>query len=369
MSRQQLSRRSFLTRSVVVLGGLSGAQALLAACSSPAAAPAPTSAPAGANAPAPAATTAPAAATGTSDINFRLGWLATAQNAGEYVALDKGYFKDEGLNVSIQPGGPNVDSVSLTAAGSADVGQVSSNPSMILARAQGVPIKAFTVVLQKHPFAWFSLKESNINKATDFAGKKIGIQATAKPLLEALEAKNNIDPSQVTVVTIGSDMLPVVNHQVDAGSGWVIDVSQLSALPQGGYNTLLLWDTGIQLYANPYFATEKTLSEKSKQLAGFVRAAARGWTDALANQEAGVASVQKYAPSIVPADELLTLKAIPPFMFTDLTKQNGWGWMDQQVWQNDIDTYFNLKQINKSFPATDIITMDILNAAPERPKQ
>lgn len=366
MSPQQLSRRSFLARSTLLLGGVAAAQALLAACSN---APsnsgsAPTSA-----APAPAATTAPAAASGVSDLNFRLGWLATAQNAGEFYALDKGYFKDEGLNVNITPGGPNIDPVSLTAAGSADVGQVSSNPSMILARAQGVPVKAFTVVLQKHPFAWFSLKDANITKATDFVGKKIGIQATAKPLLDGLMAKNNIDPSQVTVVTIGSDMLPVVNHQVDAGSGWVINVSQLSALPQGGYNTLLLWDTGIQLYANPYFATEKTLADKSKQLAGFVRAAARGWSEALANPEAGVASVQKLVPSIVANDELQTLKAISPFMFTDLTKQNGWGWMDQQVWQGDIDTYANLKQIDKSFPATDIMTMDVLNAVPDRPKQ
>lgn len=364
MPRQQLSRRSFLTRSILGIGGLSAAQALLAACSTASTTPAPASTSAAA-----AASAAPAAATGVSDINFRLGWLATAQNAGEYYALDKGYFKDEGLNVSVQPGGPNVDPVSLTAAGSADIGQVSSNPSMILARAQGVPVKAFTVVLQKHPFAWFSLTKSNITKATDFAGKKIGIQATAKPLLDALMAKNNIDPSQVTVVTIGSDMLPVVNGQVDAGSGWVIDVSQLSALPPGGYNTLLLWDTGIQLYANPYFATEKTLASKSQQLAGFVRAAARGWSEALANPEAGVASVQKYAPSIVPDDELLTIKAIPPFMFTDATKQNGWGWMDQQVWQNDIDTYHNLKQINDSFPATDITTLDILNAVTTRPKQ
>src|SRR5579864_3572446 len=204
MARQQLSRRSFLTHSFLAVGGLSAAQALLAACSSPnAPAPAPTTATSAGAAPAAAPTTAPAAATGVSDINFRLGWLATAQNAGEYYALDKGYFKDEGLNVSIQPGGPNVDNVSLTAGGSADIGQVSSNPSMILARAQGVPVKAFTVVLQKHPFAWFSLKESNITKATDFVGKKIGIQATAKPLLDALMAKNNIDPSKVTVVTIG----------------------------------------------------------------------------------------------------------------------------------------------------------------------
>jgi NitT/TauT family transport system substrate-binding protein len=121
-------------------------------------------------------------------VSMRLGWLANAQYAGDFVALDKGWFKERGIELKIDPGGPSIDPISLTANGSSTIGNVASIAAMFLARSNGLPVKAFAAALQRHPFAFITLDKS-INSAKDFVGKKIGIQATARPLINAVIAK------------------------------------------------------------------------------------------------------------------------------------------------------------------------------------
>lgn len=349
ISTRPLSRRGFLKQGSFAVGGtLVGAPLLMdvvAGCGS---------------------TPTPA---GTQNVILHLGWLAGGQQAGEYLAIDKGYFRHEGINLTVIPGGPSLDSISLVASGSALIGQTSSSPALIQARARNVPIVAFACALQKHPFAFFSLKKSNINAPTDFIGKKVGIQATARPLISAVLAKYNIPQDQVHIVTIAGSTEPLMTGQVDVATGWVIDQAQLATLPTDGYNTMLLWDLGIQLYANPYFTTQDVLAKQPHLLAGFTRAAARGWVDAFADPSAAIASVARHVPNINQANELATIKAMPPFMFDDTTQAHGWGWMDLSIWQANINTYFQLSQIDHSFPASEIASLAALNLAPDRPKQ
>ena len=308
-------------------------------------------------------------ATQVQDVNWRLGWLAGSQQAGEYVAIDKGYFKQAGINLTVQPGGPNLDSVSLVASGSAAIGQISSSPSLILARSQGIPVKAFASALQKHPFAWFSLKKDNITSPKDWVGKKIGIQGTARPLLNAVVAKYSLNPDSFQTVVIGGDTLPLVNGQVQAASGWVIDSTQTAALPAGGYNVMLLWDLGIQLYANPYFATDDTVKNNKKMLEAFVTAAGKGWEYAFAHPDESVDIVMKYVQGLKKEVEVQTVKNMEPFTWSAATKQHGFGTMDLSLWQNQIKTYSDLKLLKGPVQPSDVATLDILNGSPDRPKK
>jgi NitT/TauT family transport system substrate-binding protein len=339
-----LSRRTFLQCSGLVLGGLAAATTIDGF-----------------------PTIVRAARPKVQDVSLILGWLANSQQAGEYVALEQGYFRDEGINLKIQPGGPNVNSVQLVAGGAAMLGQTSSSPSMILARSQGIPIKAFASALQKHPFAYFSLKKSGIQSPQDFVGKKIGIQATSRPLIDAVLAKYHIPESQVQIITIGSDLTPLVDGQVDVASAWVIDKAQIAALPEHGYNVMLLWNMGIRLYANPYFAKEAVVSSNAKLLSGFVRAAARGWSEAYAQPSKAIDAVMRSVPNLDRASELATLKAMKPFMWDETTSKHGWGWMNTSVWQSDINIYASLKQIPQRFPASEVATLSILMMTKGRP--
>src|SRR5207245_952219 len=203
---------------------------------------------------------------------------------GEVVARSLGYFEAEQINLKITPGGPNVDGVAIVASGSAQAGNLSSSPSLMLARAGGLPVKCFAVGYQEHPFTYFSLPKKPIRTPQDMIGKKIGTQGTARILLRALLAKNKIKESDVQVVIMGSDMLPLITGQVDAVTGWLTNVSALRALGPDRVD-MRLWDAGIQLYANLYYATDETLQKHADVLAGFTRAAAKGWLYAHQNPE------------------------------------------------------------------------------------
>jgi NitT/TauT family transport system substrate-binding protein len=155
-------------------------------------------------------------AAGKHKINMQLGWLIGGNQLGEVVAKNLGYFEKEDIDFQIQPGGPSIDGVAVVASGRFELGQVSSSPSLMLAVSQGLPIKCFAVGIQKHPYCFFSLKKNPIRTAQDMVGKKIGIQATGVILLRALLAKNKIAEKDVTIVTIGADMSPLLTGQPGA---------------------------------------------------------------------------------------------------------------------------------------------------------
>lgn len=359
-----MTRRALLRGSgVATLGVLTGG--LLAACSSPASSPNPTAA-------TPATTAKPASATQapaiqTQQVSLRLGWLANSQYAGDFVAVDKGYFKDAGVDLRIDPGGPNIDPVSLTASGSNTIGNVSSIAAMFLARSQGVPVKAFATALQRHPFAFISTKDKNIRSPQDFVGKKIGIQATARPLIDAVIAKYNLPRDQVQITVIGSDTTPLKTGQVDVITGWVIDAPQMAAIGADAA-PLLLWDMGIHLYAFTYFTTEDVVKSKSDLLTNFVRASAKGWSYAAQNPDEAADITLKYGQDLKRDLELQTWKLEAPFMWSDVTKERGWGWMDAQVWDDAIKVYADLGLLKNPITSADAMTQDVLNRAGDRPK-
>ena len=312
--------------------------------------------------------TSPARAA-TSDVTFQLGWIISNGQIGEVVARSLGYFEAEGINLKVAPGGPNVDGVAIVAAGSAQAGNLSSSPSLMLARAGGIPVKCFAVGYQEHPFTYFSLPKKPIRTPQDMIGKRIGTQGTARILLRALLAKNKIKESDVQVVVMGSDMLPLMTGQVDAVTGWLTNVSALRALGPERVD-MRLWDAGLQLYANLYYATDETLQKHGDVLAGFTRAAAKGWAYAHQNPEKAVDLLVKAYPNLDRDAEMDAIKPVLNFSFTKTTAAKGWGTMEPSVWEQQIHVYDELQQFKGQAPkVTDVMTVSVLKAtAAARPK-
>jgi NitT/TauT family transport system substrate-binding protein len=267
---------------------------------------------------------------------MQLGWIVGGNQIGEVVAKRLGYFEEEKIDFAIQPGGPSIDGVAIVASGRYEVGQVSSSPSLMLAASQAIPVTCFAIGAQKHPYCFFSLPKSPIRTAEDMIGKKIGVQATGQILLTALLRKHNIPADKIEKVIVGSDMTPLVSGQVDAITGWRTNTTALKALGPD-YVSMSLWDQGVRLYALPYYATTDTLQSKAELLAGFLRAAGRGWAYAKENQEKAVDLLVKEYPNLVAADELVAEPIMLSYEFTDRTKTFGWGSFDTAVWQEQID--------------------------------
>lgn len=306
----------------------------------------------------------PAQAQGMTAVSEQLGWLVNAQMAGDFVALGKGYFKDVGIDLKIQPGGPNIDPIQIVAGGGVPWGNVSSVAVLVNARSRGLPVKAFSAVLQRHPFAFIFFTKSGIHTPKDFEGKTIGIQATARPLLQAVLAKYHIPEDKVKVQFVGGDTRPLVTGQVDVITGWIIDAPQVEAVRQAGsYSYFKLWDLGIQLYAYTYFTTDRVLSERKDVLVRFLSASGRGWAYAAEHPDEAVDIVLKAAPALSRPLELQTWKNEIPYMSSPLTKQHGLGYMDPKVWKAISDTYYGLKQIPQEVAPSDVMTNEIVEAA------
>lgn len=298
-------------------------------------------------------------------INMQLGWIAGGNQIGEVVAKRMGYYDTEGIDFAIQPGGPSIDGVAIVASGRYEVGQVSSSPSNMLAVSQDLPIQVFATGLQQHPYTFFSLKKKPIRTPQDMVGKKIGIQSTGMVLLRALLAKNKIDEKSMTIIPIGSDMTPLLTGQVDTVTGWLTNTTALKPLGADRVD-LRLWDTGVRLYALPYYATTEMIRTRPEVLQRFLRATARGWAYANKNRDAAVALLIKEYPNLNGPDERAAVDSLMAFAYNDLTNKSGWGTMDKAVWQEQIDQYAALGQFTKRTPKVDeVMTMDILNATRE----
>jgi len=305
----------------------------------------------------------------TQTVNLQLGWLAGNNQLGEIAAKHLGYFEEEHLNLVIQPGGPNIDGVAIVASGRFEVGQVSSSPSLMLATSQKIPVSCFAVGAQEHPYAYFSLPKKPVRTPHDLVGKKVGVQATAKILLAALLRKHGIAEKDVEVVVIGSEMSPLLTGQTDVVSGWVTNTTTLKVLGPERID-MRLWDAGVRLYALPYYATRDTIAKKPELLAGFTRAAARGWAWANQNTEKAVDFMLQDYPNLVRADEIEGSSALLKFVFNAKTKTAGWGTFEPSIWTEQIAMWDALKQFSAGAPKLeDVATTAILEATKDqRPK-
>ncbi len=302
-------------------------------------------------------------------VNMQLGWLASNGILGEVAAKREGYYDDLDIELEVTPGGPGVDGVASVAAGRAGVGQLSSSPSLMLARSAGIPVKAFAAGYQKHPFTYFSLANDPIRTPSDMVGKTIATQPTAVILLKALLAKNGIPEDQVEIVKMGSDMNQLLTGQASAVTGWQTNTNALKILGEGRVD-LMLWDAGIQLYANVYYTTDEMLADHSDVLARFLTGSARGWGFTRQNPEAAVDHLVSEYQNLDRASELEAVHPVLGFSFNETTAENGWAAMNEANWRAQIDVYDQLEQFEGATPGlSDVMTTDILSATEEARKE
>ena len=293
-------------------------------------------------------------------INLQLGYIAGADQIAEVTARAMGYFKDEGLSLAIQPGGPSVDGLAIVASGRFEVGEISSSPAIMLATSQGIPIQSFAAGLQRHPYGYFSLKKNPVRTPQDFIGKRVGVAPTGVILLRLLLAKNKIPEKEVTIVPIGGDMSSLLTGRVDAVTGWLSNISSLRALGDERVD-LTLWDAGVHLYAWPYYATQSTLETRPDLLVRFLRATARGWHVCRTQPDRAIEYLLKDYPQLNREDERAALAIKLQCALDDETAANGWGTMSTDRWRQQITQFDQLGQFSGHVPVvSEVMTTAIL---------
>ncbi|THF87320.1 ABC transporter substrate-binding protein [Deinococcus sp. KSM4-11] len=240
-------------------------------------------------------------------VKVQLKWFPQAQFAGFFVAQAKGFYKAEGLDVTLLPIGDQ-SPIQTVATGTADFGTTWIT-DLLTARQQGLPVVHIAQLFQKSGYTLVSLKTKDITKPADLMGKKIGVWPSGNEYpAVALLKKNNMTSSldstvanpSVQAVTYPFDPSLVFPDKVDAVSAMTYnEVDQIVGLgyPLDKLNIMSAADNGVNLLEDLMFTTQKVLDTKNFKGSGMtgqdvaaklVRATIKGWNYAVANQKEAV---------------------------------------------------------------------------------
>ncbi|WP_299083736.1 ABC transporter substrate-binding protein [uncultured Ruegeria sp.] len=272
-------------------------------------------------------------------VNFQLSWLHSVQFGGSYIAAKKGYWTEQGLDVSLSQGGPNAPVEPPVVSGTALVG-VSAADYTAAAVSQGAPFKIIAVAMQKNPFAIASLAANPVNTPADLVGKRIGMAVANTPVLQALCTLNNVDINDIEIVPTQYDPAPLVSGQVDCLLCWETDLPVAMTVKGVDNTTMLMADHGYALHSQTYIATEESIANQRADLVALIKGEVMGWNDYLNDTDAAAALTVEMFPDAgldLQTQKLQAARQVP-LMFSDLTAENGFGWFTDDTVSKNIET-------------------------------
>ena len=281
------------------------------------------------------------------ELDVVLDWYPNALHAFMYVAIEKGYYAEEGLQVNIRfPSNAN-DAISLVAAGRADVG-LYYQQDVIQARAnQGVPVKSIAAVVQGPLNIVLSLAEKDITSPSDLVGKTIGYAGTelSEALIRSIMENVGADYSDVTMVDVGFDLMnSMTTGNVDATIGCMIN-HEVPQMEHEGFDVSYfdLTEYGMpNYYEEVILASDETIENDADMLAGFLRACQKGFADFKADPDGCLQILLDHQDAdnfpLTPEVEQASCAVLLPVMETENAAFLS---QTEDVWQTNIDWMYD----------------------------
>ncbi len=309
------------------------------------------------------------------DVKFALDWKFEGPAAPYFVALDKGYYKAEGLNVTIDSGPGSVAGIARVAAGTYPIGFFDIN-SLVKFQDQNPDkrVQAVLMVYDKPPFAIATTTKTGIAKPKDLEGKVLGAPAAdgAFAQWKAFVKENGIDASKVKIENIGFPVREpmLADGKVHAITGFSFSMHynlMQKGLKPEDIRILLMADHGLVLYGNAIMVNPDYAKANPKVVSGFVRATIRGVLDTIKDPDAAVKSVMKRNDTGDEKIELDRLKmSLRDNFVTPWVRANGFGGVDMARLAKSIDQIALTYDFKNRPKPEDIFTDQYLPPASER---
>lgn len=277
------------------------------------------------------------------ELNVVLDWYPNALHAFMYVAIEKGYYEEEGLKVNIQFPSNSNDAISLVAAGQADIG-LYYQQDVIQARAkQNIPVKSIGAVVQGPLNIVLSLKDKNITTAEDLVGKTIGYAGTelSEALIRSIMNNVGADYSDVTMIDVGFDLMSsMTTGNVDATIGCLVN-HEVPQMEEEGFavNWFALDEYGVpSYYEGVFLANDEAIAKDSETLRAFLRASAKGFADMKADPEAALKILlANQNEENFPLSETVERKSMEVLLPMMETADTAFLVQSDECWQENID--------------------------------
>ncbi len=308
------------------------------------------------------------AAQAQTKIKFTLDWVFQGPTSPFLVALEKGYYKAEGLEVTMDSGQGSAGAVQRVATGAYDMGFADINA--LVEYNVNNPDKAIKAVFMAYdfpPFGVYALKKSGIAKPKDLEGKKLGapvFDASFK-LFPAFAKTTGVDNAKVTKVNLTPQLreTSLIKGDIDFISGHyfssVLDLKS-KGTSESDIVVMRYSDFGLDFYGNAIIASPAMLKDAAA-IRGFIRATAKAWKEVIADPKVGIAAAKKRDALIDEKVEMERLKmSLATNVLTPYVKKNGMGNVDKARLDRSLAQLSQALGLKSTPKADDVFTAEFL---------
>ena len=307
---------------------------------------------------------APLPAAAQEKVQFALNWFAVGDHAAYWVALDKGYYKQRGLDVTMENSKGSGDSISKVASGRADVG-LADAAVVIAAISRGAGVKDVGMVFDKTPLNIWSRKDAPITEPKQVEGKTLAAPPgdSQRQMFPAFAKLTGIDQSKVTWVNVepAAKIAALAEKRVDAVADYTTGLPFYEKAMGKGNAVAMPWAKfGFDMYSMSIIASDKTMKERPKVLRAFLEASYMGWRDVMKDPKAALEIFKKRVPEI-------DLSIIEPNMMqgielmrTERYAKHGIGWIEEKKMCDSVDLVNTYMGISKKVDCKQVFTDEFL---------
>lgn len=288
-------------------------------------------------------------------VSIMLDWYPNAVHSNIYVAKEKGYFDDEGVEVEIHMPSDANDPLKLAAADKVDIAS-SYQTQLLLSRSEGIPIQAIASNVQRPLDQMMLKKDSEIASPKDLEGQTVGYSSSEvrEAIVKAMVKNDGGDPEKVSFVDVGFDLIPAIaTDRVSAIMGGYIN-HELPLLEKEGYpiKQFLQEDYGVPTSQELVFvASEKTVKNKQAALEKFLRAVKRGQEEVVKNPETSLKVLLDHANEDSPLDPEIEKKSLETLLPLMGDEAEPYGYQSEEQYQALIDWMVEQSLIDDSVKA------------------
>lgn len=300
------------------------------------------------------------------DLKFATDFVFHGADAPWFVALEKGYYTERELKVTVGRGYGSADGVKRLIAGANDL-VFGDSSAAILSRADGNKVKLVAVVYEKAPFTIFALKKAGITKPKDLEGKKIASFAgdINYVLFPAFARATGIDPKKINWVLVGpaERVSMLLGEKVDASTGFITSVAPVldKETPKlGGYTKISVADHGLDLYSNAITVIDKFVEENPKTVRGFVQASIKAFEFTFQDPKEAVGILRKHQPHLTEKVSLAIINVMKDIVLTPAAKANGIGFVAEEKMRRTRDVILSAYGKTAEVPLQEIYTNQFL---------
>jgi len=295
-------------------------------------------------------------------VTLRMSWFPYADYAMYMIGIKKGFYRQEGIEVDVQPTKGSSLTTQLIGNREAEFASASADAALI-ARTKGMPLTVLATLHQTSPTSVFSLDSVGIKKPKDLEGKSLASdpQSLKHKQFIAFCKKNNVDINKIKVLPItGSNFIHILEGKADSMLAFSYIGDSLLRKKGHAVNEIKLNAYGVDIYSISLITNENLIKENPDLVRRFVRATIKSWNYAVKHPEETVDAFVSAYPEFTKEEQWYQVLGVIALAQSDYTKAHGLGYQSKKKWEQTQNLLHDQGMLGHMIPVEDVYTNEFL---------